>query len=204
MTEHDERPPEDAAEQDREESNPDLRPLPDGGLGENMPEWLRRPPAWRELPGASASTPASELEAIAPAAAEVERDTTVAVREMPPGDTSVIAPKTLIDFEDLPNWLQELGSKRAIADTTADESSADDSQSSGASNDDVEPVPESDASSAEHLTVSAVEQPVQAVQIAAKPQRDRATWQQGPFIALLMVVLLVAVSVAILYATGTF
>lgn len=61
------------------------RPIPDGGLGKAMPEWLRRPPAWRNL------------EPKAPPR-----------RPLPPPDTSVIDPATLISVDDLPAWLQTI------------------------------------------------------------------------------------------------
>ena len=61
---------------------PLVRPLPDGGLAESMPDWLRRPPAWR--------------------------DTTAGRSYLPPPDTSPIDPGTLIDVEDLSPWLQRI------------------------------------------------------------------------------------------------
>ncbi|MGI8486613.1 MAG: hypothetical protein ACR2OU_20445 [Thermomicrobiales bacterium] len=210
MTEHDERPSEEKTAQSRDEGDPDLRPLPDGGLGENMPEWLRRPPAWRELPGAGGSTSISELvaatvtEVVAASVPEVQLDLNATAREIPPIDTSVIDPKSLIDFEDLPVWLQELGSKRASAVVSADDTGLDAEQKIEAGDDVVALAPESNVSSTEHLTVSAAEQSVQAVKIAAEPPRELAVWQQGPFIAVLVVALLVAIVLAILYGTGTF
>nr|MBA2278142.1 hypothetical protein [Chloroflexia bacterium] len=63
------------------------RPLPDGGLGETMPDWLRRPPAWHgALPPDPSHTP------LAP-------------------DTSPIDPGTLIDIDDLPPWLQRIAAR---------------------------------------------------------------------------------------------
>ena len=61
------------------------RPLPTGGLAESMPDWLRRPPAWRD--------------------ASADR------RSLPPPDTSPIDPRTLIDVGDLPPWLQRLADR---------------------------------------------------------------------------------------------
>ncbi len=58
------------------------RPLPDGGLADAMPDWLRRPPAWR--------------------------DPTAGGSYLPPPDTSPIDPSTLIDVEDLSPWLQRI------------------------------------------------------------------------------------------------
>jgi hypothetical protein len=70
--------------------------IPDGGLGEAMPEWLRRPPAWRDL------------EPKAPPR-----------RTLPPPDTSVIDPATLISVDDLPDWLQRLAKPREIPTLTS-------------------------------------------------------------------------------------
>lgn len=62
------------------------RPMPDGGLAEAMPDWLRRPPAWRETSARHA-------------------------KEAPTPDTSPIDPRTLIDVEDLPVWLQRIAQR---------------------------------------------------------------------------------------------
>lgn len=67
------------------------RAIPDGGLGEAMPEWLRRPPAWRHLePRAPARAP------------------------LPPPDTSEIDPATLVSIEDFPAWLQAVARPAAV------------------------------------------------------------------------------------------
>src|SRR5918994_6192430 len=78
-----------AGESEPARDDPFGRPMPDGGLAETMPDWLRRPPAWRE---------------------------TVARREKlrPPADTSPIDPRTLIDVEDLPLWLQRIAQRPAV------------------------------------------------------------------------------------------
>ena len=60
-----------------------MLPIPDGGLGSGMPDWLRRPPAWRN----AGTTPASP-------------------RKIPPPDTSPIDPRTILTIDDLPTWLQ--------------------------------------------------------------------------------------------------
>lgn len=64
------------------------RPMPDGGLAEAMPDWLRRPPAWRETTARSS-------------------------KAAPIPDTSPIDPRTLIDVEDLPIWLQRIAQRPA-------------------------------------------------------------------------------------------
>lgn len=56
----------------------EFRPIPDGGLGEAMPDWLKSRPAWAN------ETPA---------------------RQIPEPDTSPIDPRTLVREEDLPGWL---------------------------------------------------------------------------------------------------
>lgn len=75
-----------------EDASDEMRPLPDGGLGASMPDWLRKPPAWRNL-----SRPEDAPE---PAA-----------KDLPEPDTSVIDPRTLVDLDDLPSWLQDLAAR---------------------------------------------------------------------------------------------
>ena len=67
----------------------EMRPLPDGGLESGMPEWLRRPPAWRN----------------------VSREGSGEAHSLPEPDTSVIDPRTLVDVADLPHWLQEIAAR---------------------------------------------------------------------------------------------
>lgn len=67
----------------------ELRPLPDGGLKEAMPAWLKRPPAWRNMPTAE------------------ERFE----RTLPEPDTSEIDPSSLVDISDLPEWLQVVAAR---------------------------------------------------------------------------------------------
>lgn len=67
----------------------ELRPIPDGGLKDNMPGWLKRPPAWRNMPSA-----------------EQRHE-----RTLPEPDTSEIDPKTLVDINDLPQWLQTIAAR---------------------------------------------------------------------------------------------
>src|SRR5918994_1760203 len=64
------------------------RPMPDGGLAETMPDWLRRPPVWRETVARRA-------------------------KPRPPADTSPIDPRTLTDVGDLPLWLQRIAQRPA-------------------------------------------------------------------------------------------
>jgi hypothetical protein len=75
-------------------SEQEMRPLPDGGLTEGLPEWLRRPPAWRNVPRND----------VAPEAGD-------AGLALPEPDTSVIDPRTLVDVADLPLWLQQIAAR---------------------------------------------------------------------------------------------
>lgn len=83
--------PDDAALPDTRQS-----PIPDGRLGETMPEWLQRPPAWRGM---------------------VVREP--ARRDVPPPDTSVIDPRTMLDIGDLPVWLQRIAARGSKPDPAA-------------------------------------------------------------------------------------
>lgn len=74
-----------------------MRPIPDGGLQQAMPEWLRRPPAWRDLP--------KRAESAAGTPPEPARKT------LPEPDTSEIDPRSLVDVSDLPLWLQDLAAR---------------------------------------------------------------------------------------------
>lgn len=69
-----------------------MRPIPDGGLQDAMPSWLKRPPAWRNMPTAE------------------ERFE----RTLPEPDTSEIDPKSLVDITDLPQWLQMIAAREAV------------------------------------------------------------------------------------------
>lgn len=60
-----------------------------------MPDWLQRPPAWRGM-----------------AVRELER------RDLPPPDTSVIDPRTMLDIGDLPQWLQRIAARAEESGTT--------------------------------------------------------------------------------------
>lgn len=70
----------------------DLRPIPDGGLKDNMPGWLKRPPAWRSMP-----------------TAEQRHE-----RTLPEPDSSEIDPRALVDVSDLPQWLQAIAARGEV------------------------------------------------------------------------------------------
>lgn len=76
-----------------------MRPIPDGGLRESMPGWLKRPPAWRS----KLSTPEERFE-----------------RSLPAPDTSTIDPSTLVTVDDLPQWLKNIAARGPIAPTEPD------------------------------------------------------------------------------------
>lgn len=78
-----------------------MRPIPDGGLQQSMPEWLRRPPAWRNLP--------KREEAVSPVSTGISSG--LSARELPAPDTSEIDPRSLVDIADLPQWLQEVAAR---------------------------------------------------------------------------------------------
>lgn len=69
----------------------EMRPLPDGGLSEAMPDWLRRPPAWRELPR--------------------KDEPITGEKPLPEPDTSVIDPRDLVTIDDLPQWLRDIAAR---------------------------------------------------------------------------------------------
>lgn len=77
---------------DKDQQPEEMRPIPDGGLQEAMPSWLKRPPAWRSMP-----------------TAEQRHE-----RALPEPDTSVIDPRTLVDVADLPQWLQSIAARGEI------------------------------------------------------------------------------------------
>lgn len=77
----------------------EMRPIPDGGLSGAMPDWLRRPPAWRDLP---------------------RKDEPAAGMALPEPDTSVIDPRELVTVDDLPQWLRDIAAREpGTAPTTA-------------------------------------------------------------------------------------
>jgi len=225
MSDKDERPAEETHKPAAQDDDPEMRPLPDGGLGENMPDWLRRPPAWRVLP-------ATQMPAFEPDPA-----TTTPPRELPPEDASVIEPTSLIEFEDLPRWLRELGTQRLTRE--GDDEVAEPVEASVTDGEDLE----SSAPVAPESAPGAVPEPSSAGDAAPQgnalpeaeelhqappkpapesspdetstppesksvpmpplpPAQEIRFWQRGEVVLLLVAALLVAVVVAILLATG--
>jgi hypothetical protein len=89
----------------------EMRPIPDGGLQQAMPEWLRRPPAWRNLP---------KRDEPAPDTANAEALSAPPARELPDPDTSEIDPRSLVDVSDLPQWLQDVAARSEPASAAAE------------------------------------------------------------------------------------
>ena len=87
---------------DREDQS-NLPPIPDGGLTDAMPEWLRRPPAWRTLPDREVMVPEPEN-----------------ASDLPEPDESIIDPRTFLTDDDLPAWLRRLGPGRALRSQDGD------------------------------------------------------------------------------------
>lgn len=75
-----------------------MPPIPDGGLATSMPDWLRRPPAWRTSPDRESGPSAMAN-----------------IPTLPDTDTSVIDPREFIHDDDLPRWLQSLRRPAPIA-----------------------------------------------------------------------------------------
>ncbi|HWV34507.1 MAG TPA: hypothetical protein VNZ55_02670 [Thermomicrobiales bacterium] len=223
MSDKDERPAEETQKPAGQDDDPEMRPLPDGGLGENMPDWLRRPPAWRVLPAAQMPV------------FEPDPATTTPPRELPPEDTSVIEPTSLIEFGDLPRWLRELGTQRLTRENEAAETVDAPVQEAGGEEHSEPVAPEAapgavpEPSSAVGATSQgdALPQAEELAPVPSEPTPESSPaqmstpaesnfvpvtplppaqeirfWQRGEVVLLLVAALLVAVVVAILLATG--
>lgn len=109
------------AAQQTDRADGELPAIPDGGLSEAMPEWLRRPPAWRGMavpdvpsttPEPVADGPSSPRAAPVEVGAEAEIRTPSAEPKMLlEPDRSPIDPSSLIEMSDLPAWLVGLGQR---------------------------------------------------------------------------------------------
>jgi len=77
----------------------EMPPIPDGGLSTSMPDWLRRPPAWRALPDH-----------------EVKPSSVAGSVTLPEIDASVIDPRSFIHDDDLPGWLRSMRRPAPIAE----------------------------------------------------------------------------------------
>lgn len=129
-------------------------PIPDGGLGTSMPDWLQRPPAWRGM-----------------------GDRSLEKRDLPPPDTSVIDPRTMLDIGDLPQWLQRIAARAEDSGTTV----------TGVSEAEVSPPPaptgpaatETPPDIAESLSTSIQEQSPEIVLLPAAMKQAEAWWRSG-------------------------
>lgn len=202
-------PSEEADGQERDirdrDPDPDLRSLPDGGLGENMPDWLRRPPAWRDL-STSETVQVASITSSDPVGQE--HGPVLVERVLAPEDTSVIDPRGLIDFEDLPAWLREVGRKPTavgpLRARDARHAHVDDVvNATGAG-------PELSSPTASDANVEILESPVSSVSNAFGEGHLHASvgaaepelWHQGRFIVVLVIALAVAIVLTVLFATG--
>ena len=93
---------------DKRRDEEQLPPIPDGGLSESMPEWLRRPPAWRTLQDR-----------------EVVQPDPVRTGDLPERDTSVIDPRTFLTDADLPEWIHALDQRPNSSDAAAVEAQSE-------------------------------------------------------------------------------
>lgn len=78
----------------------ELPPIPDGGLAQTMPAWLRTPIA---SVGATASPPPQ------PAS---QQDVTPTATQAVPSEPGPIDPRTFLTEADLPSWLRQLAAKK--------------------------------------------------------------------------------------------
>jgi hypothetical protein len=88
MSDQLDRTPEPGAIENQDADSP-RRSIPDGGLGAAMPAWLRQPPPWKQPPVQAGG------------------------RSLPEPDTSAIDPATMLDDDDLPQWLRDLAAPTA-------------------------------------------------------------------------------------------
>ena len=177
-----------------------MPPIPDGGLSDSMPDWLRRPPAWRTLK----DTDDVQTEPVRSA-------------ELPEPDTSVIDPRTFLTDDDLPLWLRNMGrARRAAPDQPGDDEAIADDADDTVSNSAREPAsPPAEASRLATSTTPGRFVPrtprIVASDRPASPERTerRASspigvrqpsaprWWQGPSMVLLLAGLLVVAVVVI-------
>lgn len=170
-----------------------LPPIPDGGLSTGMPDWLRRPPAWRSL-----------------------KESAVPAKAVPSPDTSPIDPRSILTIDDLPVWLQRIAA--SLVPPASDErapASGVDEVARAVSN----PVvalpnvldestlgsPEMTESPAWQLSVgTATDDLVPRFIESPTPSRNRQWWHTGTLTALLFVALVIAGLIITLYATKVF
>lgn len=182
---------------DKRREDEQLPPIPDGGLAQSMPDWLRRPPAWRTLHDT-----------------EIEQPKPATTGELPEADTSVIDPRTFLTDDDLPAWLRRFG---ALSRPVSSKAEAREDDDAVASNDEpdgeravapVATVPGPVASSrfvprSPVVTQTDRREASRRPTTSAAPSRTtrasgyRAAWWQGPQLAILLAVALLVALVII-------
>lgn len=172
---------------------PPLPPIPDGGLGTAMPDWLRRPPAWRGL-----QEPAHRPKVV------------------PPPDMSPIDPRTLLTVDDLPGWLRQMATSHPA---TAPEDVAPPGEGDMGSPTGHEPaaaLPDGDGEAPLNTPGSprgepvpmnhhkTIDGPIPLLSTPPSHSGVRQRWRAGPVATLLFVCLVVAVMIIVMYAMNVF
>lgn len=172
-----------------------MRPIPDGGLQQSMPEWLRRPPAWRNLP--KREEPVESVPAAAPVV--------VQERELPTPDTSEIDPRSLVDIADLPQWLQDLAARSDVLSSspvTTDEPVSDATEEHTMSDPqrDLDATRESDARdvSFEPVDKKRWAIPDEETKVYGGPKRAGMSWQVMLLIGLIALVVIILIVMLVL------
>jgi len=170
------------SDRDRSAPSPDSGPqagpaIPDGGLGNAMPSWLQQPPAWKQ------------------AAAKTTR------RELPLPDETPIDPRTVLEVDDLPEWLQAIA-RRMAAPANISEPTPDSVEESPApvavmvKPSVAESVP---SRSAPPVAVSSAEP---ATRPDTTPRIERPWWTSDRVVGLLLLAVVVTLIYVVLAASG--
>ena len=151
-----------------------VRPIPDGGLGSTMPAWLLQPPAWKR------------------------NQTSTTVRSIPAPDASVIDPRSLLEIDDLPPWLQAIAGRDATVDIESSVGVESDREPSAPS----EETPGDIVSHAQPRTSTSIDSRVAppAVPESAK----RPWWMSDGVIGGLLVAVILTMIYVLLVASGAF
>jgi hypothetical protein len=157
-------------------SPPDDPPIPDGGLAGSMPDWLQRPPAWRGM-----------------TVREPERP------DLPPPDTSVIDPRTMLSIDDLPAWLQRIAARAAESEGTTPDSfgraEAPEKSAHGAT-------PECRPAAEEQPPVSTPEQPPMIALQLPSTSREQADWWRTKAVPIGLAILVLLIVVWVVLVTA--
>lgn len=166
----------------------EMRPIPDGGLKDAMPSWLKRPPAWRSMP-----------------TAEQRHE-----RTLPEPDTSEIDPTTLVDISDLPMWLQVIAAREEVPLPQPDESvghALQQLQAAAARSRNVDESPRPEAETVEPEVVEATATEAAATSETSEPASDKSPEDSTPAStspswlvwALVAAIFLLAISIVIIF-----